>query len=69
MASWKAAISFSFFGKKKLIFKKKKKGGGERAKRKKKSSHSAVTASPGRWTGNNIFSKGGLRVRGAEVRR
>ena len=28
---------------------------------KKKSSHSAVIKSPGRWTGNNIFFKGGLR--------
>ena len=27
---------------------------------KKKSSHSAVIKSPGRWTGNNIFFKGGL---------
>ena len=27
---------------------------------KKKKSHSAVISSPGRWTGNNIFLKGGL---------
>ena len=27
---------------------------------RKKSSHSAVIKSPGRWTGNNIFLKGGL---------
>ena len=27
---------------------------------KKKSSHSAVIYTPGRWTGNNMFLKGGL---------
>ena len=29
---------------------------------KKKSSQSALMDSPGRWTGNNIFLKGGLRL-------
>ena len=39
----------------KFVTKKKKKG-----KNDKKSSQSAVIDSPGRSTGNNIFSKGGL---------
>ena len=30
-------------------------------KMRKKRSQSALIDSPGRWTGNNIFSKGGLR--------
>ena len=32
----------------------------KKKKWKKKSSHSAVIKSPGHWTGNNIFFKGGL---------
>ena len=36
-------------------------------KMKKKSSHSAVIKSPGRWTGNNFFLKGGLKSRPIHV--
>ena len=48
-------FSFFFFWKWWNLDHKKKMG-----KMKKKSSHSAVIKSPGRWTGNNIFFKGGL---------
>ena len=51
---------FSFFGKKtvKIILKKKRRKNG------KKSSQSALTYSPGCWTGNNIFLKVCLWVAG-----
>ena len=51
--------SFFFFKENYEILTKKK-------KKKKKSSHSAVIKSPGRWTGNNIFFKGGLIERACE---
>ena len=57
MASRATAKSFFlFFGKKivKIILKKKI------VENEKKRSQSALIDSPGRWTGNNIFSKGGL---------
>ena len=31
-------------------------------KPKQKNTHSALIRSPGRWTGNKVISKGGLRV-------
>ena len=48
---------FFFLGKKivKIILKKRK-----IVENEKKRSQSALIDSPGRWTGNNIFSKGGL---------
>ena len=50
-------FSFFFVTKNDGILKKKKSFLG---KMKKKSSHSAVIYTPGHWTGNNIFFKGGL---------
>ena len=47
---------FFLGGKKMMKFLTRK----QKCKIKKKSSHSSVIFSPGRWTGNNIFSKGGL---------
>ena len=60
MASRAAAKIFCFFflqENDEILTKKKRMG-----KMKNKSSHSAVIKSPGRWTGNNIFFKGGLWV-------
>ena len=48
---------FFFLGKKMMNLFTKKNG-----KMKKKSFHSAVMNSPTRWTGNNIFFKGGLTI-------
>ena len=54
---WRQNLFFFpfFFGNDEILTKKFWGG-----KMKKRSSHSAVIYTPGRWTGNNIFFKGGL---------
>ena len=67
MASRTAAKSsfFPFFvGGKKIV---KKKIGKKIVVNEKKRSQLALIDSPGRWTGNNIFSKGGLKPKKTQI--